>query len=486
MKKMTGKLLCLCLCLALLCGFTGCAGEKALLSPDNPTMITVWTYYNGAQQESFDSLVSQFNNSVGAEKGIIVNSMSQGSIAGVADEVLNSAKDNVGAQELPQLAMVYPETAYELDRLEMLVNLDEYFTEEELSEYVGGFLEEGRLTKEGPLVIFPVAKSTEVFMYNKTDWDKFAADSGIYPEDLKSLEDLTAAAEEYYEWSDSLTPDIPEDGKALFGRDAVDNYMYVGMVQLGHDMFTVTDSGVKTDLDKTALRTLWDNYYVPFVKGYFAAEGKFRSDDAKTGIIISLVGSTSSSGYFPEKVTLSDDSSYEIEAGVLPAPRFRDAVDEYSVQQGAGLCELKSTPEKQLAVAEFLKWFTDDAQNIDFSINSGYLPVKISANDQEKLESAFAGKEARRLDVDNILVGAGIMAKDKLYTSKPFEGQADLRNIMKVSMSDLAAADRQEVKDRIAAGASLEEAVSGFDGDERFEFWYASLEQAIHEVVPAN
>ena len=54
----------------------GCAGDSGKaavkLDPSNPTTITVWDYYNGAQQASFDSLVSEFNSTVGKEKGIYV------------------------------------------------------------------------------------------------------------------------------------------------------------------------------------------------------------------------------------------------------------------------------------------------------------------------------------------------------------------------------------------------------------------------------
>ena len=43
------------------------------------------------------------------------------------------------------------------------------------------------------------------------------------------------------------------------------------------------------DFDKNVIRKLWDNYYVPFIKGYFEATGHFRSDDIKTGTILSYV-----------------------------------------------------------------------------------------------------------------------------------------------------------------------------------------------------
>jgi len=33
------------------------------------------------------------------------------------------------------------------------------------------------------------------------------------------------------------TPDVPDDGKAFFGRDAMANYMLVGSMQLGTEIF---------------------------------------------------------------------------------------------------------------------------------------------------------------------------------------------------------------------------------------------------------
>ena len=125
-------------------------------------------------------------------------------------------------------------------------------------------------------------------MLNKTDWDKFAQATGAETDDLATIEGVTATAEKYYEWTDSLT-ETPDDGKTFFGRDAVANYIISGMQQLGSTIFDVTDGEVSFHLDENALRKLWDNYYVPYINGYFGAYGKFRSDDAKTGDLIALL-----------------------------------------------------------------------------------------------------------------------------------------------------------------------------------------------------
>ena len=47
--------------------------------------------------------------------------------------------------------------------------------------------------------------------------------------------------------------------------------------------------------------------------------------------------------------------------------------------------EDKTTKTKQQAAVEFLKWLTDTKQNVQFSKETGYLPVKKEANKVEPL-----------------------------------------------------------------------------------------------------
>lgn len=76
------------------------------------------------------------------------------------------------------------------------------------------------------------------------------------------------------------------------------------------------------NFDKDVARKLWDNYYVPFVKGWFAAIGRFRSDDIKVGNVLAYVGSNSSATFFPVQVMVNDTESYDIDMTVLPSPKF--------------------------------------------------------------------------------------------------------------------------------------------------------------------
>ena len=278
-----------------------------------------------------------------------------------------------------------------VDQLGLVAELDRYLTEEELNEYRSEYLEEGRFDKNGALKIFPTAKSTEVMILNSTDWKPFAQATGVQLSDLETMEGVVEVGRQYYEWTDSLT-EMPNDGKAFGGRDAMANYIIIGCKQLGLEIFSVRDGEMTLQLDRKIMRKLWDCYYVPTVKGYFGSFGRFRSDDAKTGDIIALVGSTAGTTYFPDQVNMEDGASYAIECTMLPVPTFAGG-ESAIVQQGAGMVVTKSDESTEYAATVFLKWATEAQRNIGFSVSSGYLPVKNEANQLDKILPALESVE---------------------------------------------------------------------------------------------
>ena len=272
-----------------------------------------------------------------------------------------------------------------------------------------------------------------------------------------------------------MSPDVEADGKALFGRDAMANYMLIGSMQLGTELFQVTDGKMTLHFEKDTIRTLWDNYYIPFVKGYFAATGRFRSDDIKTGNIIAYVGASSGASFFPDVVNKSESESYAIEMDVLPAPGFAGGA-AYTVQQGAGMVVTQGSDAELYACVEFLKWFTADEQNILFSVQSGYLPVTKTANDKAAILES--GAQISFNMEKTLPVAVDMITQNQPYTTKAFEEGTKARNILEYSMSGLAAQDRAIVVERIASGQTLEDAVAEFCTDDYFNAWYEeTLEQ---------
>ena len=471
MKNHIKSLLCGLCAAALALGCAGCGGSAGPEVPAKVTDITVWTYYNGDQLESFTSLVNQFNETVGAQKGIKVSTESQGSVNDLETSVMDSAEGKVGAAAMPNIFSAYADTAYALDQMGMVVDLAPCLTEEEKAQFVEGYLSEGGFGEDDSIKIFPVAKSTELLFLNDTDWQAFADAADVRYEDLATMEGLTAAAEKYYNWTDAQTA-APDDGKALFGRDAMANYMLVGAQQLGDTIFAVKDGRMTVNFERDVARRLWDNYYVPFVRGWFAATGRFRSDDIKTGNVLAYVGSSSSATFFPAKVTNDANESHEISLKTLPAPQFEGG-EAVAVQQGAGMVVTAAKEEEVKASVEFLKWFVRAENNIAFSVGSGYLPVTRKANDmQEILASGLTLDDNMQ---QTLAVAVDTVNGNRLYTPHAFAGSNSARKVLEYGLSDLAAADRETVVQRIAEGRSAAEAEAEFLTDEYFEAWYQDI-----------
>lgn len=463
---------------------TGCGAKEnqaaeVKLNPDKPVSLTIWHYYNGAQQATFDALVEEFNATVGKEKGIYVEGYSQGSVSDLEKAVTSAMKGEVGAGSLPDIFSSYADTAYSVLQSGQIADLSPYFSQEELAEYVDSYIQEGYFNEDGALYLMPVAKSTEIMMINKTDWEPFAKATGASLEELTTTEGVVKVAEEYYNWTDSLTPDVPDDGKAFYGRDSMSNYFVIGMKQMGQEIFEAKDGKVEFHTDKELIRRLWDNYYVPYMKGYVAAYGKFRSDDVKTGDILAYTGSTSSSLYFPDVVE-SDETSYPIEYIVMNAP-VMEGGENCKVQQGAGMAVTKSDKEHEYAACVFLKWFTQKEQNLRFVCNSGYMPVKKDANSITALDELIAEQNLTINDktYDCLKEVLSDFENTSYYTTKNFENGYAARKVLDYNLSDKAAADKEAFEAAVAAGASREEELKQYLSEENFENWYAGFCEAL-------
>ena len=435
MKRILRSAVSLLLCAAVALGGTACGRSKL------PTTITIWTYYNGDQLECFNQLVEQFNSTVGKEKNIRVESSSQGSVNDLETSVLAAAEGKVGAEKLPNIVSSYADTAFTLDQMGLAVDLSPYLTEKEKSAYIAGFLEEGDLMNNGELKVFPIAKSTELLYLNATDFAPFAEATGVTYADLSTVEGLNEAAHKYYDWTDAQTA-APNDGKALYGRDALANYLLCGAQELGTTIFDAENGVMTLHFDKPTLRKLWDNYYVPYLKGWCSASGKFRSDDIKIGSLLAYVGSSSSASFFPTQVLTHGRRGRDQRLVITRAPGTEISANSMS----------------------FLKW---NSGNLQFSVSPS---VTYAANSMSALENSGLTVSERIHKVLSLSIDA--IDRGKLYTTHAFPDALRARNTLQYALEDRVTADRATVLERLAAGQTPEEAEAEFLTDAYFDAWY--------------
>lgn len=461
-----------------LLALTACSTEQdkraKLLNPDKPITVVVWNYYNGNIKEQFDAMVTTFNETVGIEKGIVIESQSFGDVNQLASAVFDSANKTIGASPMPDVFAAYPENAFRVNQVYGLVDFEQYFTDEELASFRAEFLEEGRFVAKDQLYILPVAKSTENLYINKNFWETFAAENGFTVADLSTWEGLYNVAKVYYE----------KTGKGFFSIDANANYFIIGAMQLGGELFVYNEDGTaKLNFGKDQAQKIWQYYYTPYIQGYFMKTGRFSSDDAKTGTILAYTGSTAGAAYFPTEVTLSESEIVPIEPLILPYPYFKDG-KPYAVQQGAGMCISKSDEAHEYAASIFLKWFVNPSQNLKFAVSTGYLPVNSESLTSEQLnaalESANMTTPSIKASIANTTTMLGFY---QFYNAKPFEGSYELRALLETHLYNKIIRDLEQMNAAVKAGGDKKAIAEQLTSEAEFEKWYNQFIASADDIL---
>lgn len=355
------KLLCILCSIGLLFTITGCGKNK------EPVHLTLWHVYGEQVASPINELIEEFNSTVGAEEGISVTVTSVSNSNKIHEGILAAVNNEPGAPDLPDIFNCYPKTISAMRDPDILVDYHDYFTEEELSEYISAFVEEG--TFDDQLLIFPVAKSTELLFVNRTLFDRFAQDTGAKLEDLSTWEGLYRTASLYADWTDGLTPDTPNDGKAFLANDYPFHYFQIGVRSLGEDFFEDEMFSFSP-----AYQTAWEPLAkAAFQGGVWLGEG-YATEALRTGDVIATIASSASVLYYENIVTYEDNTSEEIEIISMPYPSFEKG-EKMVMQRGSGFCTVKSTPEREKAACTFIKWLTSPEQNTKFVTSLGYVPV---------------------------------------------------------------------------------------------------------------
>ena len=370
---MKPQILIIMLVILVLCALllTGCSWAST--STEQPVTISIWHVYGAQTDSPLNDFIQTFNETVGKEQGIQVEVSMVSNNKNIHKDILAAANNDPGASPLPDIFVAYPQTVLALPDEDILVDYRDYFTEEELSAFIPAFLEDGEVN--GRLVCLPVAKSTELLFVNQTAFDRFSAACGVSLNQLSTWEGLYSAASEYAAWTDSLTPDQPNDGKALFVHDFHFNYFQVGVQSLGESFF----DGEKISFGP-AFSAVWAPYAKACLQGGVWLRDGYATDPLRTEDAIVSVASSASVLYFSNEVIHPDNITEQIKLTVLPCPVFENG-QKMVMQRGAGMCTVKSTPEREKAAVTFLKWLTEAELNTRFAVKAGYMPVTQDAFD---------------------------------------------------------------------------------------------------------
>lgn len=462
------KILVTALCTMLAITSIGCGNKKEvddqynLLSKDEPITVTLWHYYAGSALETLTKNTDKFNETIGDEYGVKVQIVSKPSIGDLEIELSESAQGVVYAGEMPSMFLAYADKILELQELDVISDMNLFFSDEDKSLLIDDFLDYGVINDEQ--VMLPVVKSTEVLYLNDTYFNEFSEIAGYSYEDLLTWEGLLEVSKSYYDYTDGLTPNLENDGKAFFGMDSINNFITVSSMQKGQDIFDYENG--KANLDETALREIFDYYMEAWAFCYMDGAAKYRTDDIRSGDLLAFIGSSAGFVYMPDWIEVDGDKE-DIIWSVSQYPFYKEA-DHRVVSQGAGIAVSKISDQQQQACALFLNYFWED--NISFAIESAYVPVtkEFLEMDDDTKSTMYDKHELDESSVEVYELVAEQIEEGMLYQSMPFEGSYTVRTEIGYSFENTANDLREKANQYLMNGMSREEALKALDLEAEF------------------
>ena len=366
------KFLTLLISLLLLAGLVGClagCGEQTTLDPNNPVTLSFWHVYGEQADAPMNRLIAEFNASVGLEKGIVVNVTNVTNTSKIGGQLKSAMEGEPGAPEMPDIFSSHTSHAGLLGA-ENLVDWNTWFTEKELKKYVPEFVESG-MTDAG-LSIFPLSKSSYALFLNGTQFARFSADTGVTYDDLATWEGFFAAAAKYYEWS---------GGKTFCAMDYLIRHVELDLQSKKGSPFFLDDGWF--DFDDSAVYDSWMMFAEPLSKGHIAVSEQYSNTHVTTGEMLCGIGSAASITYFSDTVTYPDNTTEPMNLHILPLPMSGSEI-EYIPQSGVGIASYQTTEQKAEAASVFVRWLTEGKRNLDFAVQTGYMPVCTDAYQEIK------------------------------------------------------------------------------------------------------
>ncbi|MFZ7944235.1 ABC transporter substrate-binding protein [Neobacillus sp. 19] len=339
---------------------TGCTSTKSS-SANGPVEIEFWYGLGGKLGKGVEERIKEFNNS---QNEVKVIGVAQGSY----DETLQKLQAGIAAKKVPAAVLLKNDPMNAFAKKGVLAPLTTYIKEDgefNSGDFIAAFYQQG--TINGEQYALPLYGTTQVLYYRKDMFEK----AGISPEQLKTWESLAEAAKQLTKKNGNVTEVY--GWEPMWGPDnMIDAALSNGGKYLSED-------GKKVVIDSPEWVKAWELFKKGIHEDQSMAihhdgqgwEYWYKTiDDVMQGRAAGYTGSSGDQG----------DLDFSILAA-YPQPGWegKQAAPHAGAHMGA-IPALASEKEKKAAF-KWLTFFTNAENTADWSINSGYIPVRKSAVD---------------------------------------------------------------------------------------------------------
>lgn len=398
------KVFTLLLSVGLVFGLTACANEPLTGTFDAipsdyelPAGITVefWHSMSRANGDAVQYLVDRFNAE--NEYGIFVNATYQGSY-GDAHQKVTAAL--VAGEGFPDIGQSYGNNVATYFPSGQVVELDQFifdptFGTRDFEDILLGYRNESSAFEDGKFYTLPFSKSTEVLYYNADFFNK----TGAYATRAGGVFTPPTTWDELVVTAKAITAIT---GEPAFGYDSLANLFIT---------WTQQNGGAYTQQEGTSVidRALFNNdqavsaveFFATGVReGYFrvAGDDRFHSGPFTSGRVMMYIGSTSGSVF-------NNNDLFTWSSAQVPMGDNRRVI-----QQGANFFMLNNGLDQAIAAFLFVDFVMETENTVEWSMRSGYLPVRTSARDLPVYRDFLASNVNPTKET-----GASYLATDYIY-----------------------------------------------------------------------
>jgi multiple sugar transport system substrate-binding protein len=338
---------------------SGCSlgGSKDTSSPSGKVEIEFWYGLGGKLGEEVEKKIAAFNES---QNEIKVIGVAQGSY----DETMQKLQAGIAAKKVPAAVLLENDPTNALAKkgtlapLTKFIEVDEDFNPE---DFVDAFYQQG--TIEGEQYALPLYGTTQLLYYRKDLFEK----AGVTTEQLDTWESLAEAAKKI------------KDETGVYGWEPmwgspnlIDAALSNGAEYLSEDGKTVLiDSPEWVEAWEFFRKAIHEDQTMRIHHGGQGWEYWYKTiDDVMQGRGAGYTGSSGDQG----------DLDFSIIAA-YPQPGWEGHAAAPHAGAQMGSIPALASEEQQKAAFKWFTFFTNAENTADWSINSGYIPVRKSAQE---------------------------------------------------------------------------------------------------------
>ena len=368
-------------------------------SADEPITLQFWHHAgSGGIYNAISAAVNNFNSTVGAEKGIVVEEQYIGAYVDLFAKIQLS----VQAGEAPDVAiMANTYVAYGLDE-EFLYNMNELAARDgfDTSNILDCFMEIAGNT-DGDLYSVPYGRSTPVIFYNKD----LVAKAGLNWED----EGYMVRMEELVQLGEAVKEFDANGNQITWGYCLVNDFGYLAaahIYQLGSSYLAAEGEGAPiSQEDGILLKVLadWRQFVDDGIfRAYEATDaGSINQQMLLSGNLAAYPNSCSGMGNLSKKANEAG-----LNLGVAFYPTY-DVNNHVTMIGGCNVSIIKDGTETEESINaswEFIKFLMEDEQVATVHMETGYFPVTKSVLNYQPLADLWANDPRWKVCYDQALL----------------------------------------------------------------------------------